>query len=201
VKRYTYLILALVAMFVVACSSDQSGASATQSATAEAGADETPAPDGADPTLEPGAGDLAGILPTEVGGITIQYESAQGADVMGAEGVDDEAQEFFDRVGAEPSDLSSAFGFGVDTESGSGITIFAFRVAGADEGQLRDEFRATVEEDETQTMTEENVEGKNVLALSTDGELSGYVYVKNDIVFVIGGSPMDLADEALSQLP
>jgi hypothetical protein len=199
VKRYTYLILALVALFVVACSSDQSGASATQSESAAAA--ETPAPDGADATLEPGAGDLAGILPTEVGGITIEYESASGEAVMGAEGVSVEAQEFFDRVGAQPSDLSSAFGFGVDTESGSGITIFAFRVAGADEGTLRDEFRATVEEDETQTMTEENVEGKNVLALSTDGELSGYVYVKNDVVFVIGGSPMDLADEALSQLP
>ena len=121
---------------------------------------------------------------------------------MGSEGMTPEAQEFFDRVGAEPSDLSSAFGFGVDTESGSGISIIAFRVSGADEGRLREEFRSTIEEDDTQTLTEENVAGKDVLAISTDGtDVSGYVYVKNDVVFVVGGSPIDLAEDALSQLP
>lgn len=204
-KRSTILILALVAMFVVACSGDQAGASATQSAAAAE--EETPAAEetpegGAEATLEPGAGDLAGILPTEVGGIAIEYESSSGEAVMGSEGMTPEAQEFFDRVGAEPSDLSSAFGFGVDQESGSGISIIAFRVSGADEGQLRDEFRATIEEDDTQTLTEENVAGKDVLAISTEGsDVSGYVYVKNDVVFVIGGSPIDLAEEALSQLP
>jgi hypothetical protein len=207
VKRSSILILALVAMFVVACSGDQAGASATSSPVASATEEETPeaeeTPDGgAEATLQPGAGDLAGLLPTEVGGITIEYESSSGDAVMGAEGVTPEAQEFFDRVGAEPSDLSSAFGFGVDTETGSGISIIAFRVAGANEGQLRDEFRATIEEDETQTLTEETVAGKNVLAISSDGtEVSGYVYVKNDVVFVVGGSPVELAEEALSQLP
>ena len=206
-KRSSILILALVAMFVVACSGDQAGASATSSPVASATEEETPEAEetpegGAEATLQPGAGDLAGLLPTEVGGITIEYESSSGDAVMGAEGVTPEAQEFFDRVGAEPSDLSSAFGFGVDTETGSGISIIAFRVAGADEGQLRDEFRATIEEDETQTLTEETVAGKNVLAISSDGtEVSGYVYVKNDVVFVVGGSPVELAEEALSQLP
>ena len=206
-KRSSILILALVAMFVVACSGDQAGASATSSPVASATEEETPEAEetpegGAEATLQPGAGDLAGLLPTEVGGITIEYESSSGDAVMGAEGVTPEAQEFFDRVGAEPSDLSSAFGFGVDTETGSGISIIAFRVAGANEGQLRDEFRATIEEDETQTLTEETVAGKNVLAISSDGtEVSGYVYVKNDVVFVVGGSPVELAEEALSQLP
>ena len=204
------LLLTLVALFLAACSSDGAGASASQAAS-EAASDEpdseaTPEPDtGTDtePTLQPGAGDLAGILPTEIGGITIEYESSSGEDVMGSEGMTPEAQEFFDRVGADADDLSSAFGFGFDTEAGSGISIIAFRIAGADEGRLRDEFRRTLEEDDTQTLSDENVAGKNVIAIGGDEgtEATGYVYVKNDIVFIIGGSPISLAEEALAQLP
>jgi len=207
------LLLTLVVLLLAACSSEGEGASATQTASADTGASDepdseaTPEPDtGTDtePTLQPGAGDLAGILPTEIGGITIEYESSSGQDVMGSEGMTPEAQEFFDRVGADADDLSSAFGFGFDQEAGSGISIIAFRIAGADEGRLRDEFRRTLEEDDTQTLSDENVAGKDVIALGGDegtAEATGYVYVKNDIVFIIGGSPISLAEEALAELP
>jgi len=205
VKRTTFLLLTLVALFLAACSSGQSDSSSAATATAEATeapeSEETPEPQ-SEATLEPGAGDLDAVLPDEVGGITIEYESSSGAEVMGSEGMTPEAQEFFDRVGADVSDLSSAFGFGLDAEAGTGISIIAFRVAGADEGRLRDEFRSTIEDDETQTVTEEQVAGKSVLALSTEGgDASGYVYVKGDIVFIVGGSPMSLVEEALSELP
>lgn len=205
-KRTTLMLLTLVALFVAACSSDQASSSSSQSASATTAATDapdseaTPEPD-SEATLTPGAGDLAGLLPTEVGGITIQYESSSGDAVMGSEGMTPEAQEFFERVGADASDLSSAFGFGVDADSGSGISIIAFRVAGADEGRLRDEFRATMEDDD-QTLTDAEVAGKSVLAIGAEGtDATGYVYVKGDIVFIVGGSPLSLVEEALSELP
>lgn len=209
-KRSMILLLTLVALFLAACSSEGGGATASLTASADIEASDEPdseATPGSDtePTMQPGAGDLAGILPTEVGGITIEYESSSGEEVMGSEGMTPEAQEFFDRVGAEAGDLSSAFGVGFDAETGSGISIIAFRVAGADEGRLRDEFRRTLEQDgsDTQTLSDENVAGKNVIAISggEGTEVSGYVYVKNDVVFVIGGSPASLAQEALEKLP
>ena len=199
-KRITLILLTLLAFFVAACSSDQAGSSADESAAAEQTNEATPEP-AAETTPEPGAGDLAGLLPTEIGGIPIEYESSSGQDVIGSEGVTPEAQEFFDRVGAEPSDLSSAFGIGIDQEAGGVITIGAIRVAGADEDTLRDEFRASIE-DQGDVVTEGNVGGKDVLIIGEDEtEGSGYFYVKGDVVFIVGGSPASLAEEALSQLP
>ena len=199
-KRITLILLTLLAFFVAACSSDQSGSSADESAAAEQTEEVAPEP-AAETTPEPGAGDLAGLLPTEVGGIAIEYESSSGEAVIGSEGVTPEAQEFFDRVGAVPSDLSSAFGIGIDQEEGGVITIGAIRVAGADEGTLRDEFRASIE-DQGDVVTEGNIAGKEVLVIGEDEtEGSGYFYVKGDVVFIVGGSPASLAEEALSQLP
>jgi hypothetical protein len=208
-NRTFLLPLALVAVVLAACSG-QGGASASASDSAAAGASQSteatdaaiPSEGGAEPSADAGAGDLAAVLPEEVGGLTIEYESLVGEEVMGSEGVTDEARDFFDAVGAEPSDLSSAIGVAFDAEAGTGISIVAFRVAGTDESQLRDEFRATLEADGT-VVTEDNVGGKDVLALDADetGASGGYLYVKGDIIFIVGGSPQELVDEAIASLP
>ena len=76
------------------------------------------------------------------------------------------------------------------------------RVAGADEGALRDAFRTTLEADETNVITDATVGGKSVLAVSNDdGVKTTYLYVKNDVVFLVGASSQELAADALSQLP
>jgi hypothetical protein len=157
--------------------------------------------DGGLPSFDPGAGDLDAILPDEVGGIAMQYQSAQGAGVLGSEGMTPEAQEVFTRLGATPEDLSMAFGVGFNSE-GSVLSIAAFRVAGADEGQLRDEFQTTMEQDGTGVVSEGNVGGKNVIVFGTDPEApDGYLYVKGDIAFVVAGEPIALVEEALAALP
>lgn len=202
-KRITILLLTLVTLTLAACSSNEGGSSAgasTAASTAEATEVEQTA---AESTPQPGAGDLAGILPTEVGGLTIEYESASGEAVMGSDAAGPEALAFFEATGADVSDLSSATGGGSDETLENVISITALRVAGVDEGRLRDAFRATLESgDDPQVVTESNVAGKNVLAYGTaDSEPTGFVYVKGDILFVVNGSPLSLLEEALSKFP
>jgi hypothetical protein len=205
-RRSAFVALLAVIALLAACSGQSASPSAETSESPEATPTPTVSPTeeatvGAEPSLEAGAGELADVLPEEVGGIAIQYQSSSGAAVLGSEGMTPEAQAVFDRLGAEPSDLSSAFGFGVDQSSGSVISIVAFRVAGADEGQLRDEFRASLEQ-EGNTVTEETLGGKDVFVFGTEGtEVSGYVHVSGDTVFIVAGQPITLAEEALADLP
>lgn len=206
-KRFSLLFIVLLALLVAACSSEtsssgeESQATATEEPTPEPTPSEVAATDGGAPSLQPGAGDLADLLPTEVGGLEITYQSASGEEVIGSEDITPEARAFFDNVGAEPSDLSSAFGSGFDTEAAKFLTILAFRVAGADEGTLRDEFLASMESEGDLVGQETTVGGRTVHSFGEDAGGSGFLYVKDDVVYVIGGSPADLLEEALAALP
>ena len=195
----------LIAILVAACTG-ASSPSAEDSPSEEPTATPTPATeaseDGSEASFAPGAGDLDGILPDEVGGITLEYQFAEGQGVLGSEGITPEVQDFLDRVGANTDDVSTAIGIGVDEESGGIISIFAIRVAGADEGSLRDEFRQVMEEDADSVFTEASVGGKDVLAFGTAGQdPDGFMYVRGDVVFMVGGSTPELSEEALSLLP
>jgi len=196
----------LIAILFVACSSASPSAEGDQSEEPIA----TPTPaiepseDGSGPSFAPGAGDLDSILPDEIGGIVLEYQFAEGQGVLGSEGATPEVQDFLDRVGANMDDVSSAIGIGFDQATSGIISIFAIRVAGAEEGSLRDEFRQVMEEDADNVFTEANVGGKDVLAFAsgTVGEAAdGYMYVHDDIVFLVGGSSPELSEEALSLLP
>ena len=195
----------LIAILIVACSSGSSP-SAEGDQSEEPVATPTPAiepsEEGSGPSVAPGAGDLDSILPDEVGGIVLEYQFADGEAVLGSEGVTPEVQDFLDRVGANMDDVSSAIGIGIDQATSGIISIFAIRVAGADEGSLRDEFRQVMEEDADSVFTEANIGGKDVLAFGTAGqEADGYMYVNGDVVFLVGGSTPELSEEALSLLP
>lgn len=193
----------LLAILIAACSASSPAADTptpepTATPTTEASGD------GSGASFAPGAGDLDSILPDEVGGITLDYQFAEGQGVLGSEGVTPEVQDFLDQVGSDMDDVRSAIGIGINQESGGFISIFAIQVSGADEGSLRDEFRQVMEQDAEGTFTETSVAGKDVLAFSsgTAGEVpEGYMYVHDDVVFLIGGSTPELSEEALSLLP
>ena len=200
---YRLLLALLLLGIVTACT--QTAASPTEEPTDEATEEPTEEPtEGPDATipLEEGAGDLASVLPDEVGGITIEYTSASGEEAIGSEGMTPEARAFLESVDADASDISTAFGFGFDTEAGSGVSIVAFRIAGADEGRLRDEFRSVMEQEGTTFLEESSLAGKTVLAFGeAESEPEGFMYVKDDTVFVVGGSPPELVEEAIAGLP
>lgn len=199
------IVLSLLTSILAACAGDAESptpsATVAPTAAVESGVASSPTPSGGTPSEE-GAGDLAALLPTEVGGIEIAYRYRTGAAVVGSGELTAEAQEFVDAVGADLSDFSMASGIGFEQGFERNVAITAMRVAGADEGELRDAFRRTIENDPSQTLTEATVEGRSVLTMAEDGgESTGYVYVKGDIVFVVGATPLSLADEALATLP
>jgi len=211
VKRASNLsaVLALILLVAAACSSGSSPGATTS----EAAATPTPSPEPSVaasipplPSLGEGAGELADILPTEVGGLTIQYQHMAGEEVFGAEEMPPETEAFLDRLNAEPSDISSAFGFAFDAGASDplaagGISIVAFRVAGQDEGTLRAAFVEAMETEAGTPVGEEvQVGGKTVTAIGDD-ETSGYLYVHGDVVFIVGGSPPQLVEEAFAALP
>jgi hypothetical protein len=203
VKRLTILLIAILALMVAGCANESASASASAVPTQEPTPEPTETPPaesdgGGLPSLEPGAGDLADLLPTEVGGFTLTYQSAQGEEVLGSSDLTPEERAFFESVGASPSDLSSAFGIAFD-QSGQGITIVAFRVAGADTDQMRDAFLSSMQ-DPGEVGEETTVAGKTVTTLGS-GTGSGYLYAHDDVIFIVGGDPPSLVEEALAALP
>jgi len=191
----------LVAIVVAACSGsspssqESSGQGPSVAASAEGS---TPASQEALPSNAAGAGSLEGIVPTSVGGITITYQYAVGQDVIGGDAITPEVQDFLDESHADITDVTSATGVGIDQATGTVVSIFALRVAGADEGALRDAFRKSLEADGT-LFTEATVGGKQVL--KWDVELPTFMYVHEDVVFLVGASSQELSAEALSKLP
>jgi hypothetical protein len=109
-------------------------------------------------------------------------------------------QSFFDRVGASPDDLSSAFGFAFDAEAATGVSIVAFRVEGSDESTLRTEFLGVMEEEGEVIGEETTVAGKSVHTFGEAGA-NGFLYVNDDVVYIVAGDPPAIAEEALAALP
>jgi hypothetical protein len=226
--RVTVLITILAALLLVAAACtpgtsptteateraeapERAGATEEAEPTEEEAATEEPEPtEEAQPTEEEaGAGDggpLEEMLPDQVGPISMEYQAMSGEEFVGEEGVTAELQGFLDRVGADLSDISAVFGIGVNEEDPAEgfVTIFAIRVAGADPGQLQEEFRASIEEENPDADVEEgNVGGKDVLIVGDPEDISGtsYVYARGDVFFMVGAQSERLAAEALSQLP
>jgi hypothetical protein len=197
------LLLVLLLATLVACTAASPAASdgvAEATPTEEPTPEPTPEPTQAPPSDGGGENELAAILPDQIGGLTLEYTYATGAEVMGSEGVTPEAQAFFQRTGTDPNDLSSAFGTAFNTDSGEFVVIVAFRVAGANEAQLLQEFKTVMEESSGTPLTETSVGGKSVLVMS-ETDSTSYLYVRGDTIFTVSASPPALSEEALAQLP
>ncbi|MGZ8475175.1 MAG: hypothetical protein ACXWWQ_02980 [Candidatus Limnocylindria bacterium] len=215
-KRITLILLTLLALFVAACNSDQSGSSADESAAAEQTEEATPEPDSdggseseaALPSFDlPGsAPELEALLPDEIDGTESVKFSMSGAELMADEegsGVDPEFIAFLERLDAQPDDISIAFAFSF-TEAGDSAGIGAFRVEGASSDDLEREFMATMETDgEVADWQSASIAGKDVQT-AADPETEGsfvYIYTVGDIVFFVTTPDEDVAAELLGPLP
>jgi hypothetical protein len=214
-KRTTFVLLMLVALFVAACASDQPGSSEAAAAQSDE-ATETPeadADDGAEsavalPSFDlPGsAPELEALLPDEIGGTETVKFSMGGPELMEDQegsGVDPEFIAFLERLGAQPEDISIAFAFSF-SEAGDSAGIGAFRVEGANSDDLEREFMATMEsEGNVVDWQSANVGGKDVQSAAdpdTDGNTM-YIYTTGDIVFFVTTPDEAAAAELLEPLP
>lgn len=210
-KRISILLVALLALVTVACGSEQTTPTGSPDTTpaptveatespAESPAETSEATDDGEGTSEPN--ELAEVVPTEVDGIEIEYEFATGADFEDGDEMDPEARDFLEQVGGDVDRMSSALGLGLDAEAGRFVTIIVFRIPGADEQALLDQFEATLTDDEAGLeFTTATVEGKEVLTATSAEQGTLYLYAQNDTLFAIGGTTPELGEAALSQIP
>ncbi len=112
-----------------------------------------------------------------------------------AAGADQSMKDFLAGVGAQTSDMSIAFAATAD-----GLTVYAMRILGTNESQLRDKFGATVGSGMGGTQ-ETNVGGKKVLSITNPTTPSNfYLYFKDDTVYWMMGREAQAAT-ILSKLP
>ena len=203
-----YLPAGLLALLLVmaACSS---GESTTPSASASASVADSVASASADASssdalpsvdLPNEDADLESLLPDEIGGQPAQKFSMAG-DTFMAGGSDDPAfDEFLNRVGAEPSDVSVAFAFSASDQASG---VFAFRVEGASQDELLSEFQAASDaEGDTTGWSDANVGGKSVkTAVQTSDDTTMYLYPRGDIIFIVTAASESAAAEILTELP
>jgi heat shock protein HslJ len=196
----------LLTVLVAACSSN-AGASATPTPTPEPTA--TPAASatasGGIPFPSIGNSDTAleSLLPDAVDGITLQKYSMKGNEFMGSAQADPQTQAFLNALGVSPSDISVAFGFGVDIANQSALGVFAFKAPGAGADRLLTVFKtAAAQGDTTYDWQSATVSGKSVQQASepSDPTTQIYLYPTNDVLFLVTGNAGPAAD-ALSALP
>lgn len=208
-KRISILLVALLALLVVACASEQA------SPTLEPTADPTPeptveAPEPAEsepPTALPsfdlnGDPELAARFPDTVGGQPLQVQSFRGDTFATMGGGDPSFEAFLDSVGADLEDVSVAFGGSVSGEDI--LSVGAFRVLGASEDELEREFiAATEEEGDVTGLSRDSVGGKDVWTATDPSGQTGtsvFVYTKDDTVYFLTGTE-ELVAEILEALP
>jgi hypothetical protein len=210
-RRLTLAVLAVLAMVVLAAC-DQAAAP-TESAAPTETATPTPSPEpteaaaeseGADIPLPSfdlqGDPELADRFPDTVGGQPLEMASMRGDTFLSACADADPAfEEFLDRVDAELSDVSVAFG-GVASETGEFLQAGAFRVLGVSQDDLEREFIAASErEGDISAFEQSSIAGKDVWTATQEGT-SVVLYAKDDTIYYLTGDAA-LAEEVLAELP
>jgi hypothetical protein len=224
-KRISILLVLLLAFVVAACSSEQAEPSATASAeaTEEATPEPTATPTESEESEDPSESETAGLpsgmpnmnadpeledrLPDSIGGESLQVFSFGGEwiEMMGGQGQDPSFQTFLDSLGADASDITMAIAAPMSAGEDNFVSITAFRVRGASEDELRDEFMASAEDaGDVAGFSEESIGGKEVLmAADPTGELGGasfYLYSQDDTIYWMTGS-QEQVTEMLEALP
>ncbi len=198
-------LAALLTVAVTACSSG--GSSPTPSPTPEP----TPTPTASEATSSgipfPSIGNsdaaLEALLPDAVDGITLQKYSMKGNEFLGSGQTDPQTVAFLHALGVDPTQISLAFGFGVDIANQSTLAVFAFKAPGAGADTLLNVFKtAAAEGNSSYSWSQATVGGKSVQESdepSTPG-LKIYLYATNDVMFLVTGNEGPSAD-TLSMLP
>jgi len=194
----------LLASAVAACSSGSATASPTPSVPASVEPSAASSSEGAAPSLPSGAEDLEALIPDTIGGVALQKLSMRGNEFANSGSASAEAEEFLRTLGVSPDDVSVAIGFGLSSDTGSGVAVFVFRAQGAESDRLLQAFKdATDAERETPLEWESvNVGGKQV-ERATDPEQGNrvYLYVKDDLLAFVATTSEDDAAEVLGGMP
>jgi hypothetical protein len=199
VKRISILLVALLALVVTSCASQQASTPASEAAatpTAEPTPEPTEEPsEAATPGEDPGGstgGTLEDALPDELNGLArtdVPGMEAFLAPMLAQQGVDASDVEF----------VISTYG-----EGDNSITVNAFRIPGIPEASMEALARAMsgVQGESGVTAEPVTVGGKSVLQMTgADVDGAAYLYFADGSVFTIVGPSTELAEQLLSELP
>ena len=144
------------------------------------------------------AGDeeLEATLPDSIGGQTVIKHSLTGQDFINM-GFGSAAafEDMLGEMGASVDDLSVAIG-----TSGT-LVLFAYQVEGQSAEEVFGGLEAAFQAGGAGTVSEIAVGGRTVVQVTTPGETT-YIYLAEDVVFIIGGTVTpELLEDAVSQLP
>jgi hypothetical protein len=209
--RRPALVALLAIIAILAACSDESGSTASADATESAAPSEAAQSESAEPSESTDASmgalpsfdlngdpELAARFPDTVGGETLTTFSMRGDNPMFSAQSDPSFDAFLDNLGAELSDVSVAFG---STASAEPFTVAAFRVAGANQDQLEQEFVAATEASgEATGFTEVSLGGKTVLSAEEATMGTILIYAKDDTIYWMSGTT-EQAEEVLAVLP
>ena len=197
-KRISILLVALLALVVASCSSQQTSSPASESEPA-ATTQPTPEPteeatEAATPKEDGGStgGSLEDALPDELNGLArtdVPGMEAFLAPMLAQQGVDASEVEF----------VISTYG-----EGDNSITVNAFRIPGIPEASMEALARAMsgVQGDSGVEAESVTVGGKSVLQMTGDGvDGAAYLYFADGSVFTVVGPSTELAEQLLSELP
>ncbi len=229
-SRFQYLAVALLGLVIAACSGSSPTPTPAAAATA---APATPIPttpaSSQAPSASPSTGGsiaapsialpsgsfaipsfalphedpaLEAQLPSTLGGAQLVKGSFKGSSFLqGAGSNAQQYQAFLGVLGKSPSDVSFAIAF--DMSGGSGIGAGAFRIAGADQGQLLAAFQnATQQASSGAQISQANLGGKAVTKIvQGTSSQTEYVYAKGDTLFFVYASDDATAGAALQSMP
>jgi hypothetical protein len=187
------ILVALLAIFLAACGTQESSATLTPEPTPEA------TPEAPEPTDEPAAsgddngstGSLEDVIPDDLNGVA-------GTPIPGMDSI---LQAALQGQGLDAGEAEFAFvNYG---EGADAIALTAFRIPGVTEDAMEQLARlmsgVTAEGTEVETL---DVGGKTVLSFSSgaqDGVV--YFYVAGDTAFTIAGQNIGLVEQLISELP
>ena len=197
-KRISILLVALLALVVASCSSQQTSSPASESEPA-ATTQPTPEPteeatEAATPKEDGGStgGSLEDALPDELNGLArtdVPGMEAFLAPMLAQQGVDASEVEF----------VISTYG-----EGDNSITVNAFRIPGIPEASMEALARAMsgVQGESGVSAESVTIGGKSVLQMTGDDvDGAAYLYFADGSVFTIVGPSTELAEQLLSELP
>jgi hypothetical protein len=138
---------------------------------------------------------LEGMFPDTIAGETVTVLSMSGGDFMAMGTASKDVQTALGQLGKTPADLSVGVG------STSTLTIYAFRIKGVPADQFLGKYLSSTAVGSS--VTDASFGGKTVKKVTTNGQVSAYLYLSGEVLWTVGGTnPSDaLLNEAFSKLP
>jgi hypothetical protein len=141
--------------------------------------------------------ELEALLPDSIGGQVVVKQSLSGPQILnGGVAASGTIADLLDEVGATVDDVSVAFG-----AASNAVVVIAYQIDGVRADRIFDGFLTALPSGAGGEVSKVKVGGRSVTKVVASGETT-YIYLADDVLFIIGGSLTPaLLEDAVQQLP